>query len=104
MTETPMERRCAVYRDKLKGEPFASIVPARTPELKYHGSIGRAKSAVAYSEGFQDPDTGRYVGRPRGGEIYRRAADGWELVYRVEKGTPTSALPWKVEGSAGDQT
>ncbi|MDG9711139.1 hypothetical protein [Streptomyces sp. DH10] len=96
MTETPMERRCAVYRDKLKGEPFASIVPSRSPELKYHGSIGRAKSAVAYTERIYDQEQRRTYDGARGGEIYRRTADGWELAYRVEKGTLVSELPWKV--------
>jgi hypothetical protein len=98
-----MERRCAAYRNRLKGEPFASIVPARSPELKYHGSLGRAKTAVAYNERIYDPVNRRTFDGARGGEIYRRTSDGWELAYRVEKGTPTSALPWKAEGAAGDR-
>ncbi|MFI8890531.1 hypothetical protein [Streptomyces paradoxus] len=95
MNKTPMERRCDTYRDKLKGEPFASIVPSRRPELKYHGNIGRAKSAVAYAEWIYDSRTGRNYRGVRGGEIYRRTADGWELAYRVEQGTPESEIPWK---------
>ncbi|MET9729321.1 hypothetical protein ABZZ79_01260 [Streptomyces sp. NPDC006458] len=99
MTESPMERRCAAYRDKLKGEPYASIVPSRAPELKYHGNIGRAKQAVTYSEWIYNAETRRSSRSVRGGEIYRRTADGWELLHRVEQGTPESELPWKQQGA-----
>ncbi|MFF3140423.1 hypothetical protein ACFVRU_01490 [Streptomyces sp. NPDC057927] len=65
--------------------------------MKYHAGLGRAKSAVAYSVGHYNETTRRYEQTPRGGEIYKRTADGWELLYRVEKGTPTEELPWKGE-------
>ncbi len=80
-----MESACAPYRARLKAEPFASIVPDRRPELKLHAGIGLAKLAVAYTS----------WGGARGGEIYERTADGWTLLYRVEAGTSTDALPWK---------
>lgn len=92
---TSMEDRCAPYRSKLNPAPFASIVPGRSPEVKYHAGLGRAKSAVAYTVGIRNEVTCRYEQVVRGGEIYKRAADGWELLYRVEQGTPTSELPWK---------
>ncbi|MFC7979533.1 hypothetical protein ACFUT3_30410 [Streptomyces cinereoruber] len=85
----PMQERCAPWRGLLKPQAYASIVPGRAPELKFHGNIGRAKSAVAY----------RTWGRAaRGGEIHRLVGDAWELVYRVEEGTPLDALPWKTDG------
>ncbi|MGW6597881.1 hypothetical protein [Streptomyces sp. NPDC055036] len=92
-----MENRCKPYREKLKGEPYASVVPSRTPEVKYHGSIARAKSAVGYRQGWWDKETDRYQYGTRGGEIYKRTTEDWELVHRVEKGTPFSELPWKEE-------
>ncbi|MEU3285618.1 hypothetical protein [Streptomyces longwoodensis] len=83
-----MEARCAMYRDKLKPDPFATIVPGRSPEVKYHSGLGRAKAAVTHAGGWGPGDA-------RGGEIYKRAGDGWELLYRVEAGTPTAQLPWR---------
>lgn len=80
-----MEAQCAGYRSKLNPAPFATIVPSRRPEVKYHAGMGRAKSAVSYA----------VWGGARGGEIYERTADGWALLYRVESGTPTDELPWK---------
>ncbi|MFJ6720527.1 hypothetical protein [Streptomyces sp. NPDC091259] len=80
-----MEAQCARYRDALKYDAFASIVPSRRPEVKYHAGLGRAKLAVAYAN----------WGAARGGEIYEMTADGWSLLYRVESGTPTEELPWK---------
>lgn len=96
---TAMEDRCAPYLAKLRSEPYASIVPARTPAVKYHAGLNRAKSAVAYSVSVRD-DSRRYGWRhhcARGGEIYTLGPDGWELVYRVEHGTPSDELPWKVK-------
>jgi hypothetical protein len=92
-----MAERCAAYRSKLKPEPYATIVPSRRPEVKYHAGLGRAKSAVAYSNGYWDEEQRRTVYAARGGEIYERTADGWELLYRVERGTPDDELPWRVE-------
>ncbi|MFJ6237978.1 hypothetical protein ACIQH0_28310 [Streptomyces griseus] len=84
-----MEDQCAPYRAKLKAEPFASIVPNRRPEVKLHAGVGLAKLAVGYSTGSG----------ARGGEIYGRTADGWELLYCVESGTQFADLPWNREGS-----
>lgn len=81
-----MEAQCAPYRSRLKAEPFATIIPDRRPEVKYHAGLGVAKLAVAYQT------WGRTV---RGGEIYERTADGWSLLYRVEAGTPANELPWR---------
>ncbi|MFG3014344.1 hypothetical protein ACGFZB_28775 [Streptomyces cinerochromogenes] len=81
-----MEAQCARYRSKLKAEPFATIIPDRHPEVKYHAGIGLAKLAVAYQT----------WGGARGGEIYERTADGWSLLFRVEAGTPANELPWRV--------
>lgn len=80
-----MDELCEPYRSKLNPAPFATIIPSRRPEVKYHAGMGRAKSAVAY----------HVWGGARGGEIYERTADGWELLYRVESGMPTDELPWK---------
>lgn len=92
-----MEQRCAPYRAKLNPAPFATIVPSRTPEVKYHAGLGRAKSAVGYSDGYWDEETRRTVYAARGGEIYERTADGWQLLFRVECGTPDGELPWRAE-------
>nr|WSW58460.1 hypothetical protein OG513_07630 [Streptomyces sp. NBC_00998] len=83
-----MEAQCARYRAALTFEPYASIVPSRRPEVKYHAGLGRAKSAVGY----------HVWGGARGGEIYERTADGWSLLYRVESGTPMEELPWRANG------
>lgn len=80
-----MEAQCAPYRSRLKAEPFATIIPDRRPEVKYHAGIGLAKLAVGYEQ----------YGGVRGGEIYERTADGWSLLFRVEAGTPASELPWR---------
>ncbi|MEU3986118.1 hypothetical protein AB0F77_39680 [Streptomyces sp. NPDC026672] len=80
-----MEAQCAPYRGKLQAAPFATIIPDRRPEVKYHAGIGLAKLAVAYHT----------WGGARGGEIYERTADGWELIYRVEEGTSSDELPWR---------
>ncbi|MCY0926258.1 hypothetical protein OTB20_08565 [Streptomyces sp. H27-H1] len=85
MARPSMEAQCARYRDALRYESFASIIPARRPEVKYHVGLHRAKLAVGYVE----------YERVRGGEIYEMTADGWSLLYRVEYGTPTDELPWK---------
>ncbi|MEV7250257.1 hypothetical protein [Streptomyces cyaneofuscatus] len=84
-----MDDQCAPYCAKLKAEPFASIVPDRRPEVKLHAGIGLAKLAVGYHT----------WGGVRGGEIYGRTADGWELIYRVESGTQLDDLPWRKEGT-----
>ncbi|MFF3312508.1 hypothetical protein [Streptomyces sp. NPDC002952] len=81
-----MQEACAPHIAKLKAEAFATIVPDRRPPVKCHAGIGLAKLAVGYLT------WGRTV---RGGEIYKRTADGWELLYRVESGTPASELPWR---------
>jgi hypothetical protein len=83
-----METACAAHRSKLRTEPYATIVPDRRPPVKCHSGIGLAKLAVG------DATWGRTV---RGGEIYERTADGWELLYRVEAGTLASQLPWRAE-------
>lgn len=81
-----MEAACAMYLRKLTAKPpYASIIPDRRPVVKCHSNIGLAKLAVGYSA----------WGGVRGGEIYRRTDDGWELVFRVESGTPASELPWR---------
>lgn len=85
MERPNMEAQCARYRAGLKSDPFASIVPSRRPEVKYHAGLGRAKLAVSYPE-FEGA---------RGGEIYERTADGWALLYRVESGTSAEELPWR---------
>jgi hypothetical protein len=79
------EAQCAPYRSRLKAKPFATIIPGRRPEVKYHAGLGVAKLAVAYQT-----RTGA-----RGGEIYERTADGWSLLFRVEAGTPADELPWR---------
>jgi hypothetical protein len=81
-----MESECAPHRGKLRSEPFATIIPDRRPAVKYHAGLGRAKSAVGW--------VGEWSGA-RGGEIYEHTADGWQLLFRVEAGTPSSELPWK---------
>ncbi|MCQ6554751.1 hypothetical protein NPS70_16320 [Streptomyces sp. C10-9-1] len=95
MSTSDMETRCAPYRSKLKPEPYATIVPSRRPEVKYHAGLGRAKSAVGFTNGQARDASGRWHSPVRGGEIYERTADGWELLYRVESGTPASELPWR---------
>lgn len=80
-----MEAACAPHLPKLNPAPFATIIPDRRPPVKLHSGVGLAKLAVGYA--------GR--GRARGGEIYKRTVDGWELLYRVESGTPLNELPWK---------
>jgi hypothetical protein len=75
-----------MYRRVLKTEPYATIIPDRRPAVKCHAHIGLAKIAVGYV---------MRRGIARGGEIYRRGDDGWELLYRVEAGTPTAQLPWR---------
>jgi hypothetical protein len=95
MATQPMSERCAPYRSKLNPAPYATIIPSRTPEVKYHAGLGRAKSAVSYSEGYWDAEARRRVEVARGGEVYERTADGWQLLYCVERGTPDEELPWK---------
>jgi hypothetical protein len=85
MAQPSMEVQCARYRHALKYESFASVVPARRPEVKYHVGLHRAKAAVGYVE----------YESVRGGEIYEMTADGWSLLYRVESGTPAEELPWR---------
>ncbi|MFD9442121.1 hypothetical protein [Streptomyces sp. NPDC060001] len=80
-----MQDDCAPHHKKLKVEAYATIIPDRRPPVKCHAGIGLAKLAVAYQS----------WGGARGGEIYRRTEAGWELLYRVESGTPSSELPWK---------
>jgi hypothetical protein len=86
---TDMESLCAAHAARLKADPYVSIVPDRTPVVKVHRNVGLAKLAVGYAVGWDRT--------ARGGEIYRRSADGWELLYRVEARTPLDALPWKGE-------
>lgn len=85
-----MAAQCAPYRSKLKPAPFATIVPGRRPEVKYHAGVGPAKAAVTHAGGWRPVDA-------RGGEIYKRTEEGWELLYRVESGTPADELPWRSE-------
>jgi hypothetical protein len=80
-----MEAQCAPYHSRLRAAPFATIIPDRRPEVKYHAGIGLAKLAVAYQS----------WGGARGGEIYERTADGWTLLFRVEAGTSADELPWR---------
>lgn len=54
--------------------------------VKCHAGLGLAKHAVAWPEGYSGV---------RGGEIYKRTENGWELLFRVESGTPTDELPWR---------
>jgi hypothetical protein len=81
-----MEEQCAKHRSKLRSQPFATIVPDRKPPVKCHAHIGLAKLAVGH---------GGFSNSARGGEIYEMTASGWRLMYRVESGTSTDALPWK---------
>lgn len=81
-----MEAQCAPHLSKLRSQPFATIVPDRRPPVKCHAHIGLAKLAVGH---------GGFHNSARGGEIYELTADGWRLLYRVESGTSTDALPWK---------
>ncbi|MFB7782037.1 hypothetical protein ACFC1D_04870 [Streptomyces vinaceus] len=95
-----MEERCEEPRKGLTGLPFASIVPDRNPALKYHVGLGRAKSAVAWERPNRyNRETRMFEHQGvRGGEIYERRGDGWELLYRVEAGTLYENLPWQVNG------
>ncbi|MFJ3634661.1 hypothetical protein [Streptomyces sp. NPDC090112] len=94
---TSMEKRCEEPRKGLAGMPYASIVPDRNPALKYHVGLGRAKAAVAW----ELPNRYNYETRQfeyrgvRGGEVYKRTGDTWELLHRVESGTRFDELPWK---------
>lgn len=80
-----MESECAAYLRNLDVAPFATIVPDRWPAVKFHGGLGRAKSALTY----------RGWGGARGGEVYERTSHGWALLYRVERGTAAADLPWR---------
>jgi hypothetical protein len=84
-----MEARCKHYREKLvepKTPTYATIIPDRYQQpVKLHMCIGQAKAAIAYT----------YWSGARGGELYQKTAEGWELLYRVERGTATADLPWK---------
>ncbi|MGW1268163.1 hypothetical protein [Streptomyces sp. NPDC002491] len=82
---TSMQEQCARYLPKLRADAYATIVPDRRPAVKCHAGIGLAKLAVGY---------GTWSGA-RGGEIYKRTETGWELLYRVESGTPSDELPWR---------
>ncbi|MFB7823834.1 hypothetical protein [Streptomyces hydrogenans] len=93
-----MATQCAPFRRKLQFEPYASIVPDRRPEVRYHPGLGRAKSAVGLTNGLTRDASGRMVSPVRGGEIYEHTADGWKLLYRVEAGSPAEELPWRVRG------
>ncbi|MEV4939605.1 hypothetical protein [Streptomyces zaomyceticus] len=90
-----MAAQCSPHRSKLKFEPYATIIPDRRPEVKYHPGLGRAKSAVGYTTGQRRDESGRWVSPVRGGEIYEHTADGWELLYCVEADTPSEDLPWR---------
>lgn len=94
-----IEERCAPWRGGLKGLPYASIVPDRSPELKYHNGLHRAKSAVAYERPPFYLHRGQRLeyGGVRGGEIYERDGHAWKLLFRVEAGTLPEDLPWRKE-------
>jgi hypothetical protein len=92
---TAMEEQCAPYLAKLHPEPYATIVPDRSPEVKFHAGLGRAKSAVAYREQYVCGDDLLRQRVARGGEIYELSETGWRLLYRVESGTATADLPWR---------
>ncbi|MCG8926683.1 hypothetical protein [Lentzea sp. CC55] len=66
-------------------ECFASRVPARRPVWKLHPSLGRARAAVAYTEGR----------KVRGGEVWRLADGQWQLMHTVESGTSALDLSWR---------
>jgi hypothetical protein len=93
-----MESLCAAHAARLKADPYVSIVPDRTPVVKVHRSLSLAKRAIG-DRYFMDFSSGRTRYLARGGEIYGRSAEGWELLYRVEARTPLDALPWKREES-----
>lgn len=96
---TSMEERCEGPRKGLAGMPYASIVPTRTPALKYHVGLGRAKAAVAWElSNRYNYETRRFEYQGvRGGEVYKRDGHSWQLLYRVEAGTLPEDLPWKAE-------
>jgi hypothetical protein len=77
-----MQEACTPHHSKLKVEAFATIIPGRRPPVKCHAGIGLAKLAIGYSD----------WGGVRGGEIYKRTENGWELLFRVESGTPAAGL------------
>ncbi|MDX2575935.1 hypothetical protein PV332_10625 [Streptomyces scabiei] len=90
-----MDAQCAPYRQKLNPAPYATIIPDRKPAVKYHAGSGLAKLAVGYIGRYWSTVRQSWIDVVRGGEIYKRTADGWELLYRVEQGTPADELPWK---------
>lgn len=94
-----MEERCEPWRKDLVGLPYASIVPDRSPALKYHVGLGRAKSAVAWERpNYYNRETRQFEYRGvRGGEVFERDGHSWRLLYRVEAGTLPEDLPWRNE-------
>ncbi|MCX5201514.1 hypothetical protein OG897_08625 [Streptomyces sp. NBC_00237] len=96
---TKMEARCDGFRRMLQAEVFASIVPGRSPELRYHESVYGAQAAV----GWELPPLVSWAREEtiyrgvRGGEVYWRSGDEWSLLYRVEEGSHALDLPWLEE-------
>ncbi|MFI5802943.1 hypothetical protein [Streptomyces sp. NPDC051561] len=98
---TKMEARCDGFRRMLQAEVFASIVPGRSPEIRYHESLLGAQAGV----GWERPPHVRWDGHEfahtyqgvRGGEIYWRLGDEWQLIFRVEEGSHALDLPWLEE-------
>lgn len=95
-----MGKRCEPWQRDLGGLPYVSIVPDRTPALKYHVGLARAKAAVAWERPSRyNRDTRRFEYRGvRGGEIYERDGHSWKLLHRVEAGTIPEDLPWRNGG------
>ena len=52
-----------------------------------HASLRSAKAAVSYHA---------HYGTRSDMWVYEYAGDGWELLWDIPKGTPSSELPWKV--------
>ena len=63
---------------------YKSVIPSRSPETKIHETLGRARSAVAYSR--------RWGPGARGGQIYERRIGDWVLLHDIPRGT--EELPW----------
>lgn len=68
-------------------KPHLTVIPDRLPGTKMHASLRSAKAAVSYHA---------HYGTRSDMWVYEYAGDGWELLWDIPKGTPSSELPWKV--------
>ena len=70
-----------------KSPPTAATrIYDRSPEWKYHESMGKARSAISYTMQYKTA---------REGEIWEYVDGEWRLNYECKPGTHVDDLPWR---------